>query len=70
MHKTFVLFFLQLSSTSIDENSDKGTVVGNLDTIDQDVGQQYSYQLLDSGGGLFQLSGNSLQVRFADGGTS
>jgi VCBS repeat-containing protein len=51
-----------LSDNSVPENSANGTTVGTLSTIDVDVGDSYSYTLLDSAGSRFKLVGNTLQV--------
>ena len=58
----FLCFLLQLSSNSVDENSDVDTVVGMLSTADPDKGQTYSYTLLDGAGGRFKIQGNTVKV--------
>ena len=57
------LSFLQLSSNTVDENSDVDTVVGMLSTADPDNGQRYSYTLLDGAGGRFKVQGNVVKVK-------
>lgn len=61
--KTFSIFsFLQLSNNDVDENSDVDTVVGMLNTADQDNGQTYTYSMLDGAGGRFKIQGNLVKV--------
>lgn len=57
---------IQLSNSSIDENSANGTVVGIVGAIDPDAEDTTTLGLLDDADGRFQLVGNELQV--ADGG--
>lgn len=40
------------------------TVVGNLTTSDDDVDQTHTYQLVDSAGGRFKISGSLVKVKF------
>ena len=61
--KQIVVFsFRQLSSKTVNENSDVDTVVGMLSTVDPDNGQSYSYTLLDSAGGRFKIQRNFVKV--------
>ncbi|MBE9171371.1 tandem-95 repeat protein, partial [Pleurocapsales cyanobacterium LEGE 06147] len=53
---------LELSNISIDENSSNGTIIGNLSTLDPDVGDTHSYTLLNNADGRFILDGNKLLV--------
>jgi VCBS repeat-containing protein len=53
---------ITLSDSSVPENSANGTTVGTLSTIDVDVGDSYTYTLLDSAGSRFKLVGDTLQV--------
>ena len=55
-------FFPQLSSLSVDENSDVDTVVGALSTVDADNGQRFLYTMLDSAGGRFKITGQQVKV--------
>ena len=55
-------FFLQLSSSYVDENSAKGTTIGTFKTSDVDSGQSFTYTLLDDAGGRFGVTGNTLKV--------
>ena len=52
---------IELSDSTIAENSDWGDVVGDLSTVDPDS-NAHSYRLLDSAGGRFRISGNQLVV--------
>ena len=56
---------IALSPDSIAEHSANGAVVGGLSTVDPDVGDTFSYELLDNAGGRFALSGSQIVV--ADG---
>ena len=56
------LLLLQLSSNTVDENSDVDTEVGALSTADPDNGQSYSYTLLDGASGRFKIQGNRVKV--------
>jgi hypothetical protein len=51
-----------LSRNSIAENSAKNTLIGSLSTTDADSGDHFTYKLLDSAGGRFMLSGNTIRV--------
>ncbi|NJK58457.1 MAG: tandem-95 repeat protein [Pleurocapsa sp. SU_5_0] len=57
---------INLSNISIDENSSQGTIIGNLSTLDPDVGDTHSYTLLNDADGRFILNGNLLQVASAN----
>ena len=48
----------------MDENSDVDTILGMLSTTDLDNGQTYSYSLLDSAGGRFEIQGNFVKVSY------
>ncbi len=56
---------ITISSNEIEENAANGTVVGQLSTIDPDVGDDHTYTLVDDAGGRFQIVGKEIQV--ADG---
>eukprot|EP00794_Sanderia_malayensis_P003136 gene3136-3604_t len=58
---------LQLSSRNVLENSDIGTEIGTLRTLDVDVGQLNTYRLVDSAGGLFRIVNDKLQVAASNG---
>jgi serralysin len=51
-----------LSANSAVEGAPAGTVVGTLSTTDSDIGQTYTYSLVDSAGGLFAINGDKLVV--------
>jgi len=51
-----------LSSANIDENSPRNTVIGDLTTVDLDVGDTHTYSLLDSAEGRFRIVGDELLV--------
>jgi Ca2+-binding RTX toxin-like protein len=53
---------IALSDSSAPENSAGATAIGTLSTIDVDVGDSYTYTLLDSAGSRFKIVGNTLQV--------
>ena len=53
---------ISLDSTSIQENSDGGTVVGTLTTTDASKRDTHTYQLTSNPGGLFAISGDQLVV--------
>ena len=52
---------ISISPATIPENSQAGTVIGTLNTVD-DVQGTFTYQLLDDAGGRFVLVGNQVQV--------
>jgi Ca2+-binding RTX toxin-like protein len=51
---------IELSAWTIDENATADTVVGTLAAIDPDLGETFTYELLDDAGGLFAISGDTL----------
>ena len=51
-----------LTPSSILENSATETVVGEFSTVDPDVGDTFTYTLLDNAGGRFKLNGNQVVV--------
>jgi Ca2+-binding RTX toxin-like protein len=51
-----------LSNSLVRENSATGTMVGLLTATDPDPEATHSFELIDDGGGLFQLQGNRLVV--------
>jgi VCBS repeat-containing protein len=53
---------IQLSHAAVAENSANGTVVGSLTDIDPDAGDTAVFNLLDTAGGRFGISGNNLVV--------
>ena len=57
---------INLSNTSIDENSSNGTIIGNLSTVDPDLGDTYSYTLLNNAEGRFVIDGSQLKVANGD----
>jgi len=58
---------IELSNTTIDENSPEGTVIGTFSTIDEDNGDTHTYSLAvgdgtnDADNSSFTISGNELQ---------
>ncbi|MFM6436862.1 MAG: Calx-beta domain-containing protein, partial [Microcystis panniformis] len=56
---------IQLSKTTIEENSPNSTVIGTLNTTDPDVNDTFTYSLVDNAGGRFAINSNQLIV--ADG---
>ncbi len=56
---------IQLTNDTVEENSPNGMVVGDLGTLDPDVGDSHTFQLLDDANGRFAINGNQLVV--ADG---
>ena len=46
----------------MDENSDRGVLVGSLSVLDQDSGQSHAFTLLDSAGDRFVIDKNNLKV--------
>ncbi|NCR43314.1 MAG: tandem-95 repeat protein, partial [Microcystis aeruginosa SX13-01] len=56
---------IQLTNTSINENSPNSTVIGILNTTDPDANNTFTYSLVDNAGGRFAINGNQLIV--ADG---
>ena len=53
---------INLSNLYIDENSSNGTIIGSLSTLDSDLGDSFSYTLLNNADGRFILNNNNLQV--------
>ncbi len=57
---------LNLSNSSISENQETGTVVGNLNTIDPDTADSFTYTMVSGSGDTdnawFHISGNSLRT--------
>ena len=53
---------IALSDSSVSENSASDTTIGAFSTVDVDVGDSYTYTLLDSAGSRFKIVGNTLQV--------
>ena len=53
---------INLSNLYIDENSSNGTIIGSLSTLDPDLGDSFSYTLLNNADGRFILNNNNLQV--------
>jgi Tol biopolymer transport system component len=51
-----------LDSATIAENSANGTVVGTLSAVDANLGDVFTYTLVDDAGGCFELVGDQLQV--------
>lgn len=54
---------VQLSPSSVAENSPAGTIVGTLSAVDPDVGDHHSFELTGDGGGRFVSVGNLIMVR-------
>ncbi|MBD2616568.1 putative Ig domain-containing protein, partial [Nostoc punctiforme FACHB-252] len=53
---------IALMGNTVAENSIAGTVIGQLDTTDPDIGDSFTYTLVDDALGRFQIVGNELQV--------
>ena len=53
---------IQLSKTSIAENSLEGTVIGNFSATEPDAGDTNTFTLLDDAGGRFSIIDNKLVV--------
>ncbi|MBD2616571.1 hypothetical protein H6G94_36050, partial [Nostoc punctiforme FACHB-252] len=53
---------IALMGNTVAENSITGTVIGQLDTTDPDIGDSFTYTLVDDALGRFQIVGNELQV--------
>src|SRR5262249_44786889 len=58
-----------ISNDTVLETSPIGTVVGSLSTADEDLGEAFTYSLLDDYGGLFAIDGRNLVLRGALDGT-
>ncbi|WP_243372899.1 cadherin domain-containing protein [Microvirga solisilvae] len=56
-----------LSKTSIAENTASDTEVGVLSTVDQDVGDTFTYTLVDDADGRFKLDATKTKILVADG---
>ncbi len=56
---------IALTNNSVPENSANGTVIGTLSATDPDLGDTFTFELINSAGGRFALNGN--QVVVADG---
>ena len=54
---------ITFSDTSVDENSAGGTVVATLQSIDQDSGESFSYELVRDASGHFEIVGDKLVVK-------
>jgi hypothetical protein len=61
---------ITLSSDSIIENKETGYLIGNLGTIDIDIGDVFQYELIESliytSNDFVQINGNRLEVRLSD----
>jgi autotransporter-associated beta strand protein len=53
---------IALLPASVPENSPNGNLVGTLSTTDPNVGDTFTYSLLDNAGGRFTISGNQVLV--------
>jgi RHS repeat-associated protein len=53
---------INLTYNTVAENSDVGTVIGELSSIDPDIGDAHTYTLIDTAGGRFKIVDNKLQV--------
>ncbi|MGL4421427.1 MAG: cadherin repeat domain-containing protein, partial [Gemmataceae bacterium] len=53
---------INISNTTIPENSPGGTAVGNLSTADGNVSDSFTYTLLNSASGRFTIVGNQVRV--------
>ena len=53
---------LDLSHSSVDENSSFGTLVGQLSSTDVDAGDTATYSLVDDAGGLFTVDANTGEI--------
>ncbi|NER39686.1 MAG: hypothetical protein F6J93_38090 [Oscillatoria sp. SIO1A7] len=53
---------IELSNTSVNENSVNGTVVGNLSPTDPDIGDTHTYTLENDAEGRFTIVGSQLVV--------
>lgn len=57
---------LSLSAGSVPENAAAGTLVGALSATDPNVGDTFTYTLLDDAGGRFGVQGDKLVVKRGD----
>lgn len=53
---------LQLNGNTVVEHSIAGTIIGTLSATDPDIGDTFTYSLIDSAGGRFTISGSNLVV--------
>ena len=53
---------IDLSNSSVAENSANGTVVGSLSAIDPDAGDSFTFSLLNNAEGRFAINGVNLVV--------
>lgn len=53
---------LLLSNTTVEENSDAGTVIGTFTSQDPDANDTHTYELVEDVGNHFQIVGDQLQV--------
>ncbi len=53
---------IALSNALVQEFQANSTVVGNLSATDPDVGDTFTFALLDNAGGRFSIAGNQLRV--------
>jgi len=51
-----------LDNSTVTENSAAGTLVGTLSTTDLDVGDTFTYSLIDNAGGRFKIVGDQVLV--------
>jgi hypothetical protein len=51
-----------IDNNGIAENAETGTVIGQISTIDADIGDQATFILINDAGGRFALTGNTLTV--------
>ncbi len=53
---------INLSNNSVAENSASGTAIGTFTTVDNNVGDTFTYTLLNNASGRFQVNGDTLKV--------
>lgn len=53
---------LELSSSTVRENTPAGSEIGRLSAVDPDTGDRLTYTLLDDAGGRFAISGDRIVV--------
>lgn len=53
---------ISLTNNSIAENSALGATIGTLSATDPDAGETFTFSLVNSAGGLYSITGNSLKV--------
>lgn len=56
---------IELSNWTVEENAAADTVVGTLAAIDPDVGETFTYELVDDAGGTFAIVGDAVVVAAA-----